>query len=66
MRILLGAGLAAIGLWALIWYHGALWSSGGPDINRNIVQYYIPYTLAVATALSGLAIGWIGFKAMRR
>jgi hypothetical protein len=35
-----------VGGYILFWWHESLWSSGGPDINRNPVQYILPYVVA--------------------
>jgi hypothetical protein len=38
----------------LFWWHESLWSSGGPDINRNPIQYILPYVVASFIIFIGL------------
>lgn len=65
-RIILGTVLLVAGVWGFNWYHNALWTSGGMDTNRNPLQYYVPYGVTAAVALTGAAIGWRGIKAIKR
>jgi len=63
-RIVIGLVLLGLGLYGLVWYHNALWSSGGPDSNRIIIECLVPYVVTLALAIAGLLVGWKGYRSM--
>lgn len=66
LRMAVGLLLLVVGVRGFFRYHDALWSSGGPDTNSNVLLYLIPYAVTIALSLGGLMIGWKGFRAIRK
>ncbi|RXT06987.1 hypothetical protein [Ammoniphilus sp. CFH 90114] len=50
----LGILFALLGACGLFWWHEVLWSSGGPDEGRNVIQYITPYFITSVILFVGL------------
>lgn len=66
IRLSIGVLLIIIPVGVLVWYHHALWTSGGPDSNKIILVYMIPYFFTGALSLGGVMVAWKGFKLLRK
>ncbi|QOR68110.1 hypothetical protein IM538_08375 [Cytobacillus suaedae] len=51
---ILGVLLTVFGGFGLWWWNNALWSSGGPDGGRSVIQYVVPYLLASIILFVGI------------
>lgn len=64
MKLLLGVLLMGLSFYGIYFWNHILYSSGGPDLNRNLFQYVLPEFLLAITFAIGAILFWNVLKKM--